>query len=249
MTNSRSNLTNSRRNPSARARPCLVRSCHFASRASILALFVLVVDGFNPQSIDAASRAPAYSRNGMVVASQADATRAGVEMLAAGGNAIDATVAAAFAIGVTQPFSTGLGGGSFMLIRLAGGEVVAIDGRETAPGAADRDMYLRPGVAEDASSYGALAIGTPGMVAGLALALERYGTLTLAEVMAPAIRLARDGFAINTYHVDMTAWRRPRLEGPLSRNPARLLSARRRCARTGLAARPDRSCEYARADR
>jgi gamma-glutamyltranspeptidase/glutathione hydrolase len=148
----------------------------------------------------------------MVAASQVDATRAGVEMLAAGGNAVDAAVASAFAVGVTQPFSTGIGGGAFILIRLADGEVVAIDGRETAPGAADRDMYVRPGVAEDASAYGALAIGTPGMVAGLALALERYGTMTLAEVMAPAIRLARDGFAISPYHVDMMAWKRPRLE-------------------------------------
>ena len=134
-------------------------------------------------------------------------------MLAAGGNAIDAAVASAFAVGVTQPFSNGIGGGGFILIRLADGEVVAIDGRETAPGAADRDMYVRPGVAEDASSYGALSIGTPGMVAGLALALERYGTMSLAEVMAPAIRLARDGFAISPYHVDMMAWKRPRLEG------------------------------------
>ncbi len=183
------------------------------SRVLSLALLALVLDWIGPQSVDAASRAPAYSRNGMVVASQADATRAGVEMLAAGGNAIDAAVASAFAVGVTQPFSTGIGGGAFILIRLADGKVVAIDGRETAPGAADRDMYVRPGVAEDASSYGALAIGTPGMVAGLALALERYGTMSLAQVMAPAIRLARDGFAISSYHVDMMAWKRPRLEG------------------------------------
>ncbi len=143
------------------------------------ALFALL--WFAPQSVDAASRAPAQSRSGMVVTSQVDATRAGVEMLAAGGNAIDAAVASAFAVGVTQPFSTGIGGGAFILIRLAGGQVMAIDGRETAPGAADRDMYVRPGVAEDASVYGALAVGTPGTVAGLALALERYGTMTLAS--------------------------------------------------------------------
>jgi gamma-glutamyltranspeptidase/glutathione hydrolase len=187
--------------------------CKWFLRALVLALIAFSLHGINPQSIDAASRAPGYSRNGMVVASQADATRAGVEMLTAGGNAIDAAVASAFAVGVTQPFSTGIGGGSFILIRLAGGEVVAIDGRETAPGAADRDMYVRPGVADDASAYGELAVGTPGMVAGLALALERYGSMSLAEVMAPAIRLARDGFAINPYHVDMMSWKRPRLEG------------------------------------
>jgi gamma-glutamyltranspeptidase/glutathione hydrolase len=198
-------MTNPRRDP-------VLRAQSLASCAPLLALLVLALSWFTPQSVDAAARAPASSRSGMVVASQADATRAGVEMLAAGGNAIDAAVASAFAVGVTQPFSTGIGGGVFILIRLADGKVVAIDGRETAPGAADRDMYVRPGVAEDASSYGALAVGTPGMVAGLALALERYGTLTLAEVMAPAIRLARDGFAISAYHVDMMDWKRPRIE-------------------------------------
>jgi len=183
------------------------------SCALFLALITLSFHWVIPRPVDAASRAPAHSRNGMVATSQVDATRAGVEMLAAGGNAIDAAVASAFAVGVTQPFSSGIGGGAFILIRLADGKVVAIDGRETAPGAADRDMYVRPGVAEDASAYGALAVGTPGMVAGLALALERHGTMTLAEVMAPAIRLARDGFAISPYHVDMMAWKRPRLEG------------------------------------
>jgi gamma-glutamyltranspeptidase/glutathione hydrolase len=195
----------------ARARLLFSRALLSTARASLLAL--LALHWFAPQSVSAASGAPAYSRSGMVATSQADATRAGVEMLAAGGNAIDAAVASAFAIGVTQPFSTGIGGGAFILIRLADGTVVAIDGRETAPGAADRDMFVRPGVAEDASSYGELAVGTPGMVAGLALALERYGTLSLAEVMAPAIRLARDGFAISPYHVDMMDWKRSRLEG------------------------------------
>ncbi len=94
-----------------------------------------------------AARSPSYARHGMVVASQSDATRAGVELLAAGGNAIDAAVATAFALGVTQPYSTGIGGGGFLLLRLASGEVVAMDARETAPAAADRDMYVRPGVA------------------------------------------------------------------------------------------------------
>jgi gamma-glutamyltranspeptidase/glutathione hydrolase len=136
----------------------------------------------------------------MVVASQADATRAGVEMLAAGGNAVDAAVATAFALGVTQPYSMGIGGGGFVLLRLSGGEVAAIDARETAPAAADRDMYVREGVPEDASLAGPLAVGTPGLVAGLALTLERYGSKSLAEVLAPAIRLAEQGFAIGPGH-------------------------------------------------
>ena len=97
----------------------------------------------------------------MVVASQPDATRAGVAMLAAGGNAIDAAVATAFALSVSQPFSAGLGGGAFLLIRLANGEVVAIDAREIAPVAADRDMYIRPGVPKRASLFGSLAVAKP----------------------------------------------------------------------------------------
>ena len=84
--------------------------CARFSGALLLALLAIALDWITPPSVDAASRAPAYSRNGMVVTSQADATRAGVEMLAVGGNAVDAAVASAFAVGVTQPFSTGLGG-------------------------------------------------------------------------------------------------------------------------------------------
>ncbi|MEE9608937.1 MAG: gamma-glutamyltransferase [Myxococcota bacterium] len=151
----------------------------------------------------AAVPAPARAQHGMVVTSQADATRAGVAMLESGGNAVDAAVAASFAVSVTQPFSTGLGGGAFALIRLANGEVVAIDARETAPAAATRDMYVKPGVPDRASLVGPLAVGTPGLVAGLVLALERYGTKSLLEVMAPAIKLAAGGFEINPYHARM----------------------------------------------
>jgi gamma-glutamyltranspeptidase/glutathione hydrolase len=185
----------------------------FRCALALLALSALVVGvgWLAPVSADAAAGLPAYSKNGMVVASQADATRAGVEMLRAGGNAVDAAVAATFAIAVVQPFSTGLGGGLFILIRLADGEVVAIDGRETAPAAADRDMYVRAGVADDASLADALSVGTPGFVAGLALALEQHGTLPLAQVMAPAIRLAREGFAIPPYHVEFIEWKRETL--------------------------------------
>jgi gamma-glutamyltranspeptidase/glutathione hydrolase len=147
----------------------------------------------------------------MVVSSQADATRAGVEILRAGGNAIDAAVATAFVIGVTQPFSTGIGGGGFVLIRLGDGRVIAIDARETAPTAATREMYLQPGVPENASVRGALAVAIPGLVAGLALALEEYGTLPLAEVLGPAIRLAEEGFAIGPYHARMIERMRQRL--------------------------------------
>jgi gamma-glutamyltranspeptidase/glutathione hydrolase len=147
--------------------------------------------------------AGATGSHGMVVASQADAARAGLAMLERGGNAVDAAVATAFALAVTQPFSAGLGGGAFVLVRAADGEVAAIDARETAPAAADRDMYVRPGVAPDASLKGALAVATPGFVRGMALAQERYGRLSWAQVLAPAIRLADEGFEIGPYHARM----------------------------------------------
>jgi gamma-glutamyltranspeptidase/glutathione hydrolase len=158
-----------------------------------------------------ASPAPAWAPNGMVVSSQADATRAGVSLLLAGGNAVDAAVATAFAIGVTQPFSTGIGGGGFILIRTADGTVIAVDARETAPAAATRDMYTRPGVSERASVRGPLAVGTPGLVAGLDLVLRQYGTKSLAECMQPAIALAEAGFEIGPYNARLMEFMRRRL--------------------------------------
>jgi len=136
----------------------------------------------------------------MVVTPQADATRAGLAMLQAGGNAVDAAVAAAFALSVTDAHHSGLGGGGFLLLRLADGRVVALDARETAPAAATRDMYVGPGVAKDASHVGALSVATPGLLRGLSQALEQYGTLPLRQVMAPAIRLAEQGFEIGPRH-------------------------------------------------
>ncbi|MCP5039871.1 MAG: gamma-glutamyltransferase [bacterium] len=147
----------------------------------------------------------------MVVTSQADAARAGRAMLANGGNAVDAAVATAFALSVTQPFSTGLGGGAFILIRTAQGQTVALDARETAPAKAHRDMYVADGVPERASVWGPLASGTPGLLRGLVLALERYGTLPLETVLEPAIVLAEQGFEIGPYHARMVARMRERL--------------------------------------
>jgi gamma-glutamyltranspeptidase/glutathione hydrolase len=170
-------------------------------RRVLALLVVLVLVG--PTGADAASRPPASAKGGMVVTSQADATRAGAAMLARGGNAVDAAVAAAFAVGVTQPFSTGIGGGGFILLRLADGRILAVDCRETAPAAAHRDMYLGPDVPPRASTLGGLAVATPGLVAGLVELLAQHGTLSLAEVMEPAIRLADEGFAIGPYHARM----------------------------------------------
>lgn len=139
----------------------------------------------------------------MVVSAQADATRAGVAMLEAGGNAIDAAVAVSFALGVTEPYHSGIGGGGLFIIRLADGRVLALDARETAPAAATRDMFVAPGVAESAPREGALAVAVPGQVAGLAEALACCGTRTFAEVLAPAIRLADEGFAIGWRHAQV----------------------------------------------
>jgi gamma-glutamyltranspeptidase/glutathione hydrolase len=136
----------------------------------------------------------------MVSTAEEHATRAGVETLAAGGNAVDAAVTAAFVLGVTEPYHSGIGGGGFVLIHLASGQDVALDARETAPAAASRDMFVRKGVAEDASRLGPLSVATPGLVAGLAEALARWGTKSLPDVMAPAIRLAEQGFAISPRH-------------------------------------------------
>jgi len=167
----------------------------------VLALcFVAVVACAVPLRSRAAAPAPAVGMRGMVVAAERHAAEAGRAMLASGGNAIDAAVATSFALGVTEPYHSGIGGGGFLLIRLADGQTIALDARETAPAAADRDMYVREGVAKDASRNGPLAVATPGLVAGLAQALDAYGTKSLAEVMEPAIRLAADGFPISLRH-------------------------------------------------
>jgi gamma-glutamyltranspeptidase/glutathione hydrolase len=136
---------------------------------------------------------------GMVVTSHFLATQAALEVLKNGGNAVDAAVTAAFSLAVTQPRSGNIGGGGFMLISSEQkDEVVAIDYREKAPGKAVADMFLdKEGKADSVlSRYSHLAAGVPGTVAGLALALERYGTISLKKAMAPAILLAEQGFVV-----------------------------------------------------
>ncbi len=142
---------------------------------------------------------PVAGRSGMVTTSEPLASQAGAEILRAGGNAVDAAVAVGFVMAVTFPEAGNLGGGGFMLIRMANGDAALVDYREQAPTAAARDMYLdaQGNLIPHASTVGALAVGVPGTVRGLALAEERYGKLGLARVMAPAIRLARNGFPIS----------------------------------------------------
>lgn len=135
----------------------------------------------------------------MVSAQEAVAARIGLDILEAGGNAVDAGVAVAFALAVTLPRAGNIGGGGFMLVHDAeSGETKAIDYREMAPLTADRDMFLdEEGNADsELSRFTGLAVGVPGTVAGMQMALENYGSMTLAEVIQPAIELARDGIAV-----------------------------------------------------
>jgi gamma-glutamyltranspeptidase/glutathione hydrolase len=134
----------------------------------------------------------------MVVTVQRDATDAGLEILKKGGNAVDAAVAVHFALAVTYPFAGNLGGGGFMLIRDKHGRTHFLDYREKAPAAATRDMYLdaQGNIIPGMSTAGYKASGVPGSVAGMIYAQSHFGKLTLAEDMAPAIRLATEGFAL-----------------------------------------------------
>ena len=153
------------------------------------------------------------AQNGMVVAQERLSAEVGANILKQGGNAVDAAVATGFAMAVTYPRAGNIGGGGFMVIHLADGRDVAIDYRETAPAAATRDMFLgADGKPDNAKSRdSALGIGVPGTVAGLALALETYGSgkFTLAQLIAPAIILARDGFTLSDDGADtLPEWHR-----------------------------------------
>ena len=138
-------------------------------------------------------------QNGVVATVQPLATQAGVAALKRGGNAVDAAIAAALTLGVVDQHNSGLGGGCFVLIRQANGNVLAIDGREMAPAAATRDMYLRDGKPQpELSQTGPLAVATPGALAAYNLALARAGKLKLGDVISPAADVAESGFALDS---------------------------------------------------
>ncbi len=147
---------------------------------------------------DAATREPVHARQAMVVAAEPHAARIGLEALKGGGNAVDAAVAVGFALAVTHPRAGNLGGGGFMLIRLADGRSTFIDFREKAPMAATRDMYLdASGEPTDRSVVGYQAAGVPGTVRGLALARDKYGSQPWAQLIRPAQQLAERGFVVS----------------------------------------------------
>jgi len=160
----------------------------------VLAAATLCASGLVWASYPAPLIAPGH-RRGMVAADDALASRAGAEILARGGNAVDAAVATALALGVASPAGSGLGGGGFLVYWSAKDKrAYVLDFRETAPAAATRDMYLVDGRADPARSQrGGLAVAVPGEPAGLALVEQRFGKLGLARAAEPAIRLARDG--------------------------------------------------------
>lgn len=162
-------------------------------------------DAFEPAPFRVAQTFHDTFAGGAVAADHPVASAAGAEMLARGGNAVDAAVAASFTLSVVRPYSCGIGGGGFMVIHLAndpkhGAVDTAINYRETSPGAVGRTYFEK--LPEDASTRGGHSVATPGSVAGLLYALEHYGTLDRATVLAPAIRAATVGFVVDAHYVE-----------------------------------------------
>lgn len=174
----------------------------FQSFARILVATSLTLSGLPAQS---ASQAPVAAENGMVVTAQHLATHVGVDVLKKGGNAVDAAVAVGYALAVVYPAAGNLGGGGFMTLQLADGRKTFLDFREKAPLAATADMYLDKdgNVIPELSTRGHLAVGVPGTVSGMELALQKYGSMPRAELMAPAIRLADEGFTLEQGDVEL----------------------------------------------
>ena len=167
----------------------------YCGRRLLLLLIVVIAAAV----VAAASTRPVQADHAIVVSVQELASRAGVEIMQSGGNAVDAAVATGFALAVVYSPAGNIGGGGFMLVRMADGKAHFLDYREKAPAAATRDMFLdaQGNVIEGASEIGYKAIGVPGSVAGMVYAERKWGKLTLKQVMAPAIKLARDGYPLS----------------------------------------------------
>jgi len=158
---------------------------------SVLLTLVLI-------TLNSAVAAVAEGSRGMVSSTHPLATQIGTDVLKRGGNAVDAAVAVAFALGVVDGHNSGIGGGAFMLIRRANGEIVALDGRETAPAAATREMFIRNGKADTSlSQSGPLASGVPGALALYERAVRDFGRLPLGDLVLPSAKIAEEGFALN----------------------------------------------------
>jgi gamma-glutamyltranspeptidase / glutathione hydrolase len=174
---------------------------------TVAALAIVLVD---PQ-VGAAAEAPAkeptaIGRDGAAATVDALGTRAAIETLRHGGNAVDAAVAAAGVLGVVEPYSCGIGGGGFMVIRTPGGKTTTIDSRELSPEAMRPDSFFENGAALefDDARYSGLSAGVPGTLAGWDRALQRYGTLSLRQALRPGIRAAKHGFVVDDIFVSQT---------------------------------------------
>jgi gamma-glutamyltranspeptidase/glutathione hydrolase len=165
--------------------------------------FVLfLIPLFNLAVAWAATQRPAWAPSVMVASADSHATRAGLQILSEGGNAADAAVAVAFALGVTEGYSSGIGGGCFVVVRMADGRSAAIDGREVAPERSSRLMFVprKPADRTDLSLYSPLAAGVPGEVAALDLLMREFGSKSFGELLDPAIALADTGFVLDEYY-------------------------------------------------
>ncbi|HNS66770.1 MAG TPA: gamma-glutamyltransferase, partial [Mesotoga infera] len=164
---------------------------------SIMALMIVAMFAVNPLNLYGRD---AEGRNGVVAAAKPEASEVGVKILEMGGNAVDAAIATAFALGVLEPNASGLGGGGFMIIKLAHmDDAVVIDFRETAPSAAGPTFFNldeRNRVINNETTIGGKASGVPGEVAGLLYALENFGTMSRAQVIQPAIEWAEKGIPV-----------------------------------------------------
>lgn len=194
-------------------RLCIAISCVFASSATTLYAQSTVQGIQYDTTYDVVS--PIQAKHGMVSSEHALASQAGLTILQRGGNAVDASVAMGFALAVVLPSAGNIGGGGFMLIHDAKtGKDTAIDFRELAPALANRDMFLdaKGNVIPQKSTSTHLAVGVPGTVAGLHLALSKYGTMSLRELLAPAIDLAEQGFEISPHLAEMLEASQKQLE-------------------------------------
>src|SRR5512146_2623604 len=180
------------------------------NRRKTIALLLSIVLASSIMALAAPAR-PAHAQHVMVTTVQKDATSAGLQVMRAGGNAVDAAVAVGFALAVTHPEAGNIGGGGFLLVRFAKGDVHFLDYREKAPAAATENMYLdeHGNVIPNMSLVGYKASGVPGSVAGMVYAEKKWGKLGLQRVMQPAIRLAREGFILS--YSDAQAFRDPDL--------------------------------------
>jgi gamma-glutamyltranspeptidase/glutathione hydrolase len=178
---------------------------HMDWPALVLRTFLLGLVLLWPRPVQNASQPALEAANGMIVSAHRLASEAGIAMLQQGGNAIDAAVAIGYAEAVVDPCCGNIGGGGFLVARLAEGRDVFLNFREMAPAAATRDMYLDPqgNVIRGGSLSGWRAVSIPGTVMGLDTALTEYGTLPRSVVMAPAIRLAQEGFELTRFDADI----------------------------------------------